>query len=176
MPAKRARSEERDAGIKDGDKKYYLLKSEPDEFSIDDLHKDKDSVWEGVRNYQARNILKSMSVGDQAFFYHSSCGKAAGIYGVCEVTRAAYPCPFALDKASKYFDPKATADTNNWVCVDVKLVYKFKAPVLLSALKDIKAKANAASTPLADLVLLKSSRLSVQPVTDAEWTHISSLL
>lgn len=101
-------------------RRFYLLKSEPEEYSIDDLENNvNNGMWEGVRNHVAKNVLKSMRVGDQAFFYHSSC-KVPGIVGICEVTRAHYPDFTAWKQGHKYFDAKSTEDKPVWVAVDVK--------------------------------------------------------
>jgi predicted RNA-binding protein with PUA-like domain len=124
---------------------YWLMKSEPDVFGWDDLIAKGVSPWDGVRNYQARNFLRDMAVGDQAFFYHSRTGLE--IVGIMDIVAPAYPDPTAPD-------PK-------WVCVDVKAVRAFDHPVTLEAIKQ--------DPRLSDMVLVKNSRLSVQPVTAKEW-------
>jgi len=149
---------------------YWLFKSEPDAFSIDDLAampKQRDH-WDGIRNYQARNIMRDqMQLGDQGFFYHSSC-KVPGIVGVVEVVREAYPDHTALDPKSKYHDPKSTEDNPRWCMVDVALVSKFDAVIPLTTLK--------AQKNLDGMVLLqKGSRLSIQPVTTKHWKAINKM-
>lgn len=148
---------------------YWLLKSEPDTFSIDDLAGSKlqTTAWEGVRNYQARNLIRDqIQLGDEAFFYHSSC-KEPGIVGVVEVTRPAYPDASAFDPLSPYYDPKSTPAAPRWFVVDVKLKVRCVSPVLLSELR--------AQGSLRDMaVLRRGSRLSVMPVTAAEWRTIQN--
>jgi predicted RNA-binding protein with PUA-like domain len=153
---------------------YFLLKSEPEEFSIDDLKSMKNctSGWEGVRNGQARNILSSMKVGDQAFFYHSSDGKRTGIYGTVKIVREAYPDTTAEIPAHKYFDPKHETISKEWVAVDVELVEKWDKPILLNTLKD---RYNVPGSPLHNMLLFRNSRLSVQTVAAAEWDYLMSL-
>ena len=145
---------------------YWLLKTEPDEFSIDDLAAlgGRPERWNGIRNYQARNLLRDdIRVGDEAFIYHSSC-KQVGIAGSATITRAAYPDPDQFDPESKYFDPKASEDQPRWYCVDVVFAQKFPRVIPLAELKQ--------HPELADMVLLKQGRLSVQPVTPREWQLI----
>jgi predicted RNA-binding protein with PUA-like domain len=145
---------------------YWLMKSEPDEVSIDDLARapGKTVAWFGVRNYQARNYMRDqMRVGDEAFFYHSSCGEP-GIAGLCEVARAAYPDATQFDAKSKYYDPKATPAAPRWQNVDVRFVAKI-ALISLDALREHDA--------LADMVVLRrGNRLSITPVSAAEWAFI----
>ena len=143
-------------------KRYWLMKSEPSVYSINDLHRDGSTSWEGVRNYQARNFMRDdMRVGDGVLFYHSNA-KPMGIYGVAEVVREAYPDDTAFDPASRYFDPKSDPAKPAWLMVDVGYVRTFKAPVTLAALKEIPG--------LEDMMVIrKGSRLSVQPVTPQEW-------
>lgn len=149
--------------------KYWLFKSEPDEYSIDDLASEKKATgrWDGIRNYQARNILRDqVSRGDQVLFYHSSCA-VPGVAGTAEVVKAAYPDPSQFDASSDYYDAGATPENPKWFCVDVKFKRKFNhAP----SLKQIKAEPG-----LAHMVLLKQGRLSVQPVSAAEWKLIMKL-
>jgi predicted RNA-binding protein with PUA-like domain len=148
---------------------YWLLKSEPDSFSIDDLAKSprKTTCWEGVRNYQARNFLKSMQIGDLGFFYHSNVDPPA-IVGIIQVVKAAYPDPFAFDANSRYFDPRSTPESPRWVRVDVQLVKKFPQPIPLDQLRSVKG--------LEKMELLrKGSRLSVQPVRPEEWQRVLQL-
>jgi len=145
---------------------YWLLKSEPTTFSIDDLAASpkQTTCWEGVRNYQARNFLKSMQVGDQGLFYHSNAAPPA-IVGLVEVVKAAYPDPYAFDSQSRYFDAKSTKEHPRWFVVDVRFIEKFAEPLPLERLRTIKA--------LKDMELLRrGSRLSVQPVRSAEWQRI----
>jgi len=148
---------------------HWLLKSEPTCFSIDDLRraKKKTTSWDGVRNYQSRNFLRAMKVGDRAFFYHSSCDPPA-VVGVVEVVREAYPDPTAWDPDDDHFDAKASPENPVWSMVDVKLVEVFSSPVPLHQLRAVKA--------LAGLELLRrGSRLSVHPVTAAEFRVLEGL-
>ena len=148
---------------------HWLLKSEPTCFSIDDLRraKKKTTCWDGVRNYQSRNFLRAMKVGDRAFFYHSSCEPPA-VVGVVEVVREAYPDPTAWDPDDDHYDAKASPDNPIWSMVDVKLVEVFSSPVPLHQLRAVKA--------LAGLELLRrGSRLSVHPVTAAEFRVLEGL-
>lgn len=146
---------------------YWLMKSEPDELSIKDLARLKEARWDGVRNYQARNFLRSMAVGDQFFFYHSSCPEP-GIAGIARISAAAYPDPTALDPQSHYFDVKATAEKNPWSAVDVAHVETFSKVLGLGYLKQ--------QTALAELPLVqKGSRLSVMPVTPEQWAAVLAL-
>lgn len=148
---------------------YWLFKSEPTSFSIQDLAQspDQTTCWEGVRNYQARNFLKSMKVGDRGFFYHSNADPPA-IAGTVEVVKAAYPDPYAFDRKSRYFDPKSTTDAPRWFLVDIKLLKTFLNPLALEYLRTING--------LEHMELLrKGSRLSVQPVRPEEWKCVCSL-
>lgn len=146
---------------------YWLMKSEPDELSIEALGRLGQARWDGVRNYQARNFIRSMSVGDSFFFYHSSCPQP-GIAGVAKIIAAAYPDPTALDPQSHYFDAKASADKNPWSAVDVAHVQTFKQVLGLGLLKQ--------QTALEELALVhKGSRLSVMPVTAEQWSAIMAL-
>lgn len=129
----------------------WLMKSEPDEFGWNDLVTKGVSPWDGVRNYQARNFMRDMAVGDQAFFYHSRTGLA--VVGVMDIVAPAYPDPTSPD-------PK-------WSCVDVKAAQPFDRAVTLDAIKN--------DPRLADMVLVKNSRLSVQPVTQSEWDMICAM-
>lgn len=145
---------------------YWLLKSEPESFSIDDLARKGAEHWDGVRNYAARNHLMAMKVGDLGFFYHSSTD-VIGIAGVCEVVREAYPDHTQFDPGSKYFDPKATPDKPRWFMPDVRFVRKFPRLVPLAEIRQ---------TPgLADMQLVRFGRLSVQSVTETEWEIICDL-
>lgn len=146
---------------------YWLMKSEPDEFSILDLKKLGHGRWDGVRNYQARNFLRQMQEGDQFFFYHSSCAEP-GIAGIGSISRSAYPDPTALDPASPYHDAKASDEVNPWSAVDVEFVEAFRTPLKLARLK--------AEPALQELALVKKgSRLSVIPVSADEWQAILAL-
>jgi predicted RNA-binding protein with PUA-like domain len=149
--------------------RYWLMKSEPDAFSIDDLAKVKQEPWSGVRNYQARNYMwKDMRVGDGVLFYHSNA-KIPGIAGLAEVATAAYPDATQFDPESAYWDPKATPENPRWFLVDVSFKRKFKAVLSLETLK-----ANAEL--LGDFVLLnRGTRLSVLPVSKAQWQTLLKL-
>jgi predicted RNA-binding protein with PUA-like domain len=150
--------------------RYWLMKSEPDEFSIDDLARaaKQTTPWFGVRNYQARNFMRDeMRVGDRAFFYHSSCPEP-GIAGIVEISRLAYPDATQFDPKSTYYDPKSTRDAPRWMNVDVKLVHK--TPLV--------SVATLRATPgLQDMVTLRrGNRLSITPITAAEWKIIERLI
>ncbi len=149
--------------------RHWLLKSEPDEFSIDDLAAARrQSVrWFGVRNYQARNFMRDdMKVGDRAFFYHSSC-PVPGIAGIVEVSAAATPDRTQFDPRSKYYDPKAAPDAPRWFNVEVKLVEKTRL-IPLALLRSLPA--------LAGMTLLqRGNRLSITPIQPAEWSAIVDL-
>ena len=145
--------------------KYWLMKSEPDVFSIDDLAKKKTSLWDGVRNYQARNfMMNDMEPGDAVLFYHSNA-EPPGVAGIAEVAGPAEPDPTAFDKKSEYFDPKSTPQTPRWQCVPVRFVKKFKNFVSLDDLRSAKGLETM-------LVLRKGQRLSIQPVTKAEFDRV----
>jgi len=151
---------------------YWLLKSEPGEFSIDDLaaSQKRTTCWDGVRNYQARNFIRDeMKSGDLAFFYHSSCAEP-GITGIVEISREAYPDDTAFDPNDKHFDPKSEISNPRWYMVDVRLQRKLKNPLTLAKLKQY------AGDSLAELPLLKrGNRLSVMPVTPKDWQFVLSL-
>ena len=149
--------------------KYWLFKSEPDDYSIDDLKNEPSGYgrWDGIRNYQARNLLRDeTSVGDLVLFYHSSC-KNVGIAGMAEITSAPYPDPLQFDPDSKYFDSKSSRDNPRWICVDVKYVEHASSFLSLSEIK--------ACEELKDMILVNRSRLSIQPVTPPEWSVIKKL-
>jgi predicted RNA-binding protein with PUA-like domain len=136
--------------------RYWLMKSEPDVYSIDDLAHDRVTCWNSVRNYQARNFMRDdMKVGDQVLFYHSNANPP-GVAGIAEVARAAYPDHTALDPRDPYHDPKATADDPRWYMVDVRFVERFAELIPLDQLKATKA--------FAGMLVTTNSRLSVQPV------------
>ncbi len=149
--------------------RHWLLKSEPDVFSIDDLARAprQTAGWDGIRNSEARNFLRdAFAVGDLAFYYHSNAAPSA-VVGIVEVVRAAYPDPTAFERGHDHFDPKSDPARPTWWMVDVKLVEKLARPV---ALEEIKA------TPaLAGMALVKRGRLSVAPVTPAEWKKVLEL-
>ena len=138
--------------------KYWLMKTEPDAFSIDHLKKAKREPWSGVRNYQARNFMRQMQVGDLVFFYHSSTA-VPGIAGLAKVASAPYPDPTQFDRKSHYFDPKATREQPRWEMVDVKFEKKFRNVLALTTLKENEDRLEGL------VVLQRGSRLSVQPVT-----------
>lgn len=146
---------------------YWLFKTEPEECSIDDFSAAPDSaiVWEGVRNYQARNFLRDkVQTGDQVFIYHSSC-KHIGIAGIAAVVKAAYPDPSQFQQQSPYYDAKASIEAPRWVAVDLRFVRKL--PHLLT-LDKLKSSAKLKQLPLVQ----KGNRLSIMPVTAAQWQAI----
>lgn len=157
-------------GQKDGERQYWLLKTEPSTFSFDDLWNapNRTTFWDGVRNYQARNTMRDrMKVGDLVFIYHSSTDPT-GIAGIAEVARAGYPDKTAFDKNDPHYDPKSKPDDPTWYMIDVKAVRGFKEIITLERLRKTKG--------LEKMTLLqKGSRLSVQPVTAAEWSIIEKL-
>ena len=150
---------------------YWLMKSEPDCFSIDDLaaRPKKTAAWDGVRNYQVRNMFRDrFVVGDQAFFYHSSCA-VPGIVGVVDIVSGAYPDPTQFDPKSDHFDPKSRPEEPRWLLVDVRYRRKLKHPVTLAMLKE------HADTLEGLAVLAPGSRLSVTPVSNEHWERILAL-
>ena len=150
-------------------KRYWLMKSEPHDFSIDDLERVGTEPWTGVRNYQARNFMRSMQVGDGVLFYHSST-EVPGIYGIGEVVTAAYPDPTQFNRKSKYFDAKSTQEDPRWLLVDVGFVRKFPRGV---SLQEIREHAEALGEDFA--LIRKGTRLSVLPVSAAQWKILLSL-
>ncbi|WP_426143695.1 EVE domain-containing protein [Pseudomonas sp. DWP3-1-2] len=146
---------------------YWLMKSEPDEFSVLNLQALGTARWDGVRNYQARNFMRAMAVGDAFFFYHSSCPEP-GIAGIGRITHAGYPDPTALDSKSHYFDAKASAEKNPWTAIDVTFVEAFPKVLSLTCLKQ---QAALEQLPLVQ----KGSRLSVMPVTAEQWAAVLAL-
>jgi predicted RNA-binding protein with PUA-like domain len=153
-----------------GLKRYWLMKSEPSTFSIDDLIRspNKTTCWDGVRNYQARNFMRNMAVGDQVLFYHSNVDPPA-VVGIAEVVKIAYPDPTQFDKKDKHYDPESKPSAPRWDMVDIRYVRKFSRALTLDELRK--------EGKLKEMVLLKKgSRLSVQPVTLLEWKHITSLV
>jgi predicted RNA-binding protein with PUA-like domain len=150
-------------------KRYWLMKSEPQDFSIDDLERVGKEPWTGVRNYQARNFMRDMQLGDGVLFYHSST-EIPGIYGIAEVVATAYPDPTQFDRKSKYFDEKSLREDPRWWLVDVGFVRKLKAAVTLD---EIRRHADALGDDFA--LIRKGTRLSVLPVTAAQWKLLLSL-
>ena len=151
---------------------HWLLKSEPDSFSIDALKRapGQTTAWDGVRNYQARNMLRdSMKKGDLAFFYHSSCD-VPGIAGVVRIVKEGYPDKTALDPRHHHYDAGSKPDEPRWFVVDVKLVRKFKHVITLDALR-----AHAADELEEFILLRRGNRLSVMPVAKKEWDFILTL-
>lgn len=149
---------------------YWLMKSEPDVFGIEHLKqcRNKTEPWDGVRNYQARNMMRDeMKKGDQVFFYHSNC-KEPGIVGIMKVVREGYPDHTAFDPKEKYFDPKSDPDNPRWYMVDVRYVRTLKRVITLTELKEHKA--------LADMPLVRrGNRLSIMPVSKKAWNYILKL-
>jgi len=150
--------------------RYWLMKSEPDAFSIDDLETRPQQTehWDGVRNYQARNMMRDdMKIGDQVFFYHSNCD-LPGIVGIAEVVRESYPDFTAFDPNDKHFDPKSHPDKPTWFMVDVKFVRKLKRTISLQELKQYDE--------LAELALVRrGNRLSIMAVSPQQWDFILGL-
>lgn len=146
---------------------YWLMKSEPDVFSIDDLKRKKREMWDGVRNYQARNFMRNMQIGDEVLFYHSSCAVPAAV-GIARIRKAAFPDPTQFDPASEYHDAGSKPEDPRWSAVEVEFQRKFKQAVPLELLKTLPE--------LAEMALVKrGNRLSVMPVSDAEWQAIVEL-
>lgn len=146
---------------------YWLFKSEPSTYGIDHLAKDRNTAWTGVRNYQARNFMRdAMRVGDRGLFYHSSC-EVPGVAGLVEVSRAAYPDETQFDRKSKQYDPAATKENPRWYNVDLKFVQKTRV-VSLAELRGQKALKTMQ-------ILQRGNRLSITPVTKAEWDCIMRL-
>jgi len=148
---------------------YWIFKSEPDEFGIDQLAAQdrKTARWDGIRNYQARNNLRDLvRKGDRVLFYHSSC-KEIGVAGTMEVVKAAYPDPSQFDPQSPYYDAKSAPENPRWCCVDVRLVEKYPAVVGIKVLK---------ADPVAGgIVIFRHTRLSIAPVTAAQWEAVQRL-
>ena len=149
---------------------YWLMKSEPSVFSIDDLANKPNQTycWDGVRNYQARNMMRDdMKNGDLAFFYHSNCAEPA-IVGIMQVVKESYPDFSAFDENDKYFDPKSNPNNPRWFMVDLKFIRKFSRPITLKELKIVPQ--------LADLALVRrGNRLSIMPVAATQWDFILNL-
>ncbi len=149
---------------------YWLMKSEPDVYGIEHLKKErgKRDHWDGVRNYQARNMMRDeMKKGDKAFFYHSNC-KEPGIVGIVEIVKEGYPDPTAFDPEEKYYDPKSDPDNPRWYMVEIKYVRDLKRNITLAELKDC---AEIEDMPL----VRKGNRLSIMPVSKQQWDFILSL-
>jgi predicted RNA-binding protein with PUA-like domain len=150
--------------------RYWLMKSEPDECSIDDLERAprRTTAWTGVRNYQARNFMRdAMRVGDRAFFYHSSCPEP-GIAGIVEIASPAHPDPTQFDPETEYFDPKSERERPRWMLVDVRLIEKTR----LVPLAELRAAPELAGMR----ILQRGNRLSITPVTPDEWRFITMKL
>lgn len=147
------------------DKKYWLMKSEPETYGIDHLQADRETAWTGVRNFLARNYMRDeMHVGDQVLFYHSSC-KVPGVYGIAKVASAPYPDPTQFDANSDYFEPRATKEKPVWYLVDISFVKKLTEPVTLT---DIRANPKLKSMA----ILQPGSRLSITPVAPEHLAEI----
>ncbi|HET9949909.1 MAG TPA: EVE domain-containing protein [Longimicrobiales bacterium] len=144
-------------------KRYWLVKSEPDVYSIDDLERDGSTHWDGVRNFKARNNLRAMSVGDEVLFYHSNA-KPPAVVGLARVSRTAYPDPAQFDPKSDDYDARSKREEPRWDMVDVEFVAKAKRPVTLDEIK--------ADPALADMELVRLGRLSVQSVTKAQFDRV----
>ena len=147
---------------------HWLMKSEPDVYSIDDLERDGREPWDSIRNYQARNMMRdAMKIGDEVFFYHSNC-KEPGIVGIMKVASEPYPDPTQFDKKSNYYDPKSTRDNPRWCLVDVEFIRKLDRNITLSEIKATKG--------LDGLILTrKGNRLSVMPIEKKHWKKLLSL-
>lgn len=148
--------------------RYWLMKSEPSAYGIDDLARDKTTEWSGVRNYQARNFMRDqMRVGDKVLFYHSNC-EQPGIVGMAEVCKPAHPDATQFDRKSKYYDAASTQDAPRWLNVDIRFVRKTR----LISLSELRA-----HKPLRNMrILAKGNRLSITPVDPAEWEFIEALM
>jgi predicted RNA-binding protein with PUA-like domain len=149
--------------------KYWLMKNEPEAFSIDDLERVKTEPWDGIRNYQVRNFFRDdMSIGDKAFFYHSSC-KIPAIVGIMEIVSDAYPDHTAWDPEEHYYDLKSDPENPTWLMVDVNFISKLDNPITLKELRS--------HPKLADMrILQRGNRLSVTPLEKKHWNYISSLM
>jgi predicted RNA-binding protein with PUA-like domain len=151
-----------------GNMAYWLMKSEPDAYSIDDLERDRREMWDGIRNYQARNMMRDdMCVGDEAIFYHSACKEPAAV-GVMRIASQPYPDPTQFDPESKYYDPKSSEEEPRWVLVDVEFVRKFSRAITLRELRG--------EPELEGMLLLKrGNRLSITPVEEKHWNRLLEL-
>ena len=150
-------------------KQYWLMKSEPYVYSIEDLEKDGSTCWEGVRNYKARNNMRSMKTGDEVLYYHSNA-KPPGVVGIARVCKEAYPDYYAFDEGSDYFDSKSSPDNPRWWMVDVEFVSKIKNVDEPLGLHEIKS-----DPKLADMELIRYGRLSVQSVKKSEFDYVKNL-
>ena len=137
---------------------YWLMKSEPDAYSIETLEKEKETIWDGIRNYQARNFMRKMEIGDKAFFYHSNC-KPPGIVGLMKIISKNIIDPTQFDKNSKYFDPKSNKSNPRWDCVKVQFLFKSKKIISLPELRSLFNEEEL-------LVVKKGNRLSIIPVNE----------
>ena len=147
--------------------RYWLFKTEPSAYSLDDLERDGTTPWSGVRNFQARNNMQEMKIGDRGLFYHSSIAEPAAV-GVCEVVKEAYPDFTAFDKKSEYYDRKSKPDKPLWEMVDVRFVERLARPVTLAEMRE--------EARLVGMALLRrGQRLSVQPVSPHEWKVVLEL-
>ena len=145
---------------------YWLMKSEPGDYAIGDLARDKREWWTGVRNFQARNFMTGMKKGDGVLFYHSSC-KVPGVYGIAKICQTAAADQTQFDTASKYYESAATAEKPRWFCPQLAFVREFKTPWTLAAIREHKG--------LAKLIILRrGNRLSVTPVSPTEWKILST--
>src|SRR5210317_519940 len=147
---------------------YWLMKSEPDAYSIDDLERDGREPWDGIRNYQARNMMRDdMKIGDEVFFYHSNC-KEPGIVGIMKVASDPYPDPTQFDRKSNYFDAKSGRDNPRWLLRDVEFVRKLQRTITLAEIRETKG--------LDGLILTrKGNRLSIMPIEKKHWKKLLSL-
>jgi predicted RNA-binding protein with PUA-like domain len=150
-----------------GEVRHWLVKSEPDVFSIDDLARDRTTSWEGVRNYQARNAMIEMQLGDLALYYHSNAGPS-GVAGICEIVKLAYPDPAQFDPKSEYYDSGSKPEDPRWKMVDVGFVEKLPRTISLDELKAEPALEGM-------IVLQKGTRLSVTPVSKAHFEHVRAM-
>ncbi len=148
-------------------KNHWLIKSEPESYGIDHLRKDKTTPWTGVRNFQARNFMQAMTMGDRILFYHSSCA-VPGVYGLAKVASVPYPDPTQFDPESHYYDQRASKEKPLWYLVDVGFVEKFTEPITLTQIRDTPALHSMK-------ILQPGSRLSVTPVTEPEFTQLEKL-
>ncbi len=145
---------------------FWLLKSEPDDYSLDDLERDRRAPWDGIRNFSARNRLREMERGELAFFYHSST-RPAGVVGICRVVKTASPDPTQFDPKSRYHDPKSTEQKPRWSQVEVRYVAHLPRMVTLEEIK--------AEPALQDMMLVRRARLSVQEVTREQFEHVVAM-
>jgi predicted RNA-binding protein with PUA-like domain len=149
-------------------RRYWLMKCEPEAYTIEDLERDGTTSWEGVRNFQARNMMRDeMKVGDGVLFYASNA-EPSGVTGLAEIAREGYPDPFAFEAGHKYFDPKSDPENPTWIMVDIRFVERFPEIVPLAALKEAPGLEKM-------VVVQKGSRLSVQPVTKQEFDTVVKL-